>query len=329
MKTRRMIASALAFIMATSVMAGSVWAAGEKVTISAQKVEIPAGESSFSIDISLSGVPASGINACEFAISYDSSFMQVTGVKPGKITETGADGAEADISSELPAFYCDYSNEGNILVTWCTGLDSNGYWIKQDGVFMTIEGVVAPGTTSGSCDIKVVPIERANSGNTILVGVMNASGSVTSYDAATVDGVVSIAAATTTTTTTTSTTATTTTTTEPEVTTTTTTTIEPEVTTTTTTTIQTEPGVTTTSTTATSDNGSSDEPLIGDVNLDGVISLSDIIVMNKGIISGSLTDAQKRNAECYADGVGPDTKDAQALLKYVAGLYKTLPVSAN
>ncbi len=134
---------------------------------------------------------------------------------------------------------------------------------------------------------------------------------------------------TTTTTTETTTTVTETTTTETETTTTiidtTTTTTETSTDTTATETSTTETSTTTTETTTTIKGDP--EVLYGDVNLDGQITLLDVVYLNKGIAgSVTLSAEQNANADTCADGV-INASDAGALLKYVIESIKSLPVN--
>ena len=324
MKTRRIIASALAFIMATTAAASSVFAAGETVKISASTAEAEAG-AAFTIDISLSGVPSTAIKGCEFAIKYDASALSITGVKAGEITNTGADSAESDISGECPAFFEDHSTAGTITLTWCTGLNDKGYWISKDGVFATISGTVAAGATAGEYPIEIVPISRediSGTNNTIYVGYVD-NGTAVEYGTSGANGAVVVVGKTESTTTTT----TTTTATEPI----------PGSTTTTTTVTGPDPGSTTT-TTATSGNdqpGSSTTTtkkpvpgsvLYGDLNLDETVSMVDIVYLNKynaGIIK--LNDQQTANADCAFDGK-IDSSDSMVLLKYMVNKITSLPL---
>ena len=333
MKTRRIIASALAFIMATTAAASSVFAAGETIKISASKAEAEAG-AAFTIDISMSGVPSTAIKGCEFAIKYDASALSITGVKAGEITNTGADSAESDISGECPAFFEDHSTAGTITLTWCTGLNDKGYWISKDGVFATISGTVAAGATAGEYPIEIIPIPRediSGTNNTIYVGYVD-NGTAVEYGTSVANGAVVVAGKTDATTTTTSTTTTTTSTT-------TTTDTEPIPGSTTTTTVtEPTPGSTTTTTTVTTGNdqpGSSTtttkKPIVpgnvlyGDLNLDETVSMVDVVYMNKylaGIIK--FNDQQLANADCMLDSK-LDSGDSQVLLKYMVNKITSLP----
>ena len=108
--------------------------------------------------------------------------------------------------------------------------------------------------------------------------------------------------------------------------------VDSEQTTTTKQTTTTTGSSTTTATTTkkTTVSGEKPEVLIGDVNLDGTVSLIDLVYLNKGL-AGSITlnDQQKANADCVADGEGAITAaDATALMKYIIESIDSLPVIA-
>ena len=61
------------------------------------------------------------------------------------------------------------------------------------------------------------------------------------------------------------------------------------------------------------------------MNLDGKITVVDIIILNKAQAKKiEMTAQQKANADCYFDGV-IDAKDLEALLKYVCEFKASLP----
>ncbi|MDY4019153.1 MAG: leucine-rich repeat protein [Ruminococcus callidus] len=73
------------------------------------------------------------------------------------------------------------------------------------------------------------------------------------------------------------------------------------------------------------DTGTSEKTVLGDVNLDGRIDITDAVLLNKtcaGVVS--LTDAAKKNADCDYDGeVG--SNDAVSLMRFLVHLISTLP----
>jgi len=290
MKTRKIIASALAFIMATTVAAGSAFAADETVTFSANKVEAVAG-GNFSVDISLSDIPATAVQNCEFAVKYDASVLSITDVKAGKITNTGADSAEADISGECPSFFENHSIAGTVNLSFSTGLKDKGYWIAEDGVFATISGTVAAGATAGEYPIEIVAISRddlSGVNDSIFAGYID-NGKVVEYSTAVKDGAVIVTAQTVITTTVTS-------------------------------------GSGTTTTTTTTTKKPVTDASYGDTNLDETISMIDLVYLNK-YIAGAMTfnDQQIANADCFNDGA-IDPSDSTALMQRIAGQITDLPV---
>lgn len=98
------------------------------------------------------------------------------------------------------------------------------------------------------------------------------------------------------------------------------------ITTTTTTTVTTSSPSTTTTTTTTKpvyDN------IYGDINLDGVVDLTDAIMLNKQVAGVIMfTSVQQKNADCYRDG-SIDDKDTTALMQFVISLIDTLPVEVE
>lgn len=299
MKTKRIIASALAFIMATTAAASSVFAAGETVKISASKAEAEVG-GTFSIDISLGDVPSTAIKGCEFAIKYDASALSITGVTAGEITNTGADSAESDISSDLPAFFEDHSKAGTITLTWCTGLTDAGYWISKDGVFATLTGTVSASATAGEYPIEIVPITRddiSGANSSIYVGYVDGNGGSVEYGTAVENGAVIIAGQTTATTATTATTETTTATKPTE--------------------------------TSSSNQGGEVTVKYGDINLDDAIGVTDIVYINKYLAQIiKLNDQQLLNADVLNDKV-LNASDSSILMKYVVNKVDSLPQYAD
>ena len=309
MKTNRIIASALAFIMATTAAAGSGFAAGETVTIGASKTEATAG-GEFTVEISLADVPATGIMGCEFAIKYDSSVLTVTDVEAGTIANTGSDSAESDISADCPSFYADYSTAGTINLTWSTGLDDTSYWIAEDGQLATIKGTVAAGAAAGEYPVEIVAISRddiSGTNGSIYVGYIDSNNASVEYGTAVSNGAVVVVGQTTATKPTTTTTSDTTT----------------------VTTTETKPTTTETSDTTAPTQTPDNTVLVGDTNLDGIVGMVDLVYMNKFMAKQITFNAnQEANAECVADGK-LDGSDANALLKFLVLAIKNLPVTLS
>lgn len=147
-----------ASMLSTAVVA-NVFAAGENVSISANKVVAEQGES-FTVDVSFANVPSGGLSSFDFAIEYDKSIVSIDSVEAGAITKTGADSADGSAGMlELFNFDIDSAN-GIVTTVWTTAAEST-YWIKDDGVAVTVSGKVLDSAADGAVsDISIVPIAR-------------------------------------------------------------------------------------------------------------------------------------------------------------------------
>ena len=302
MGTKRFFAGAVAFVMTVMSTAAITASAADTVKVAADKVTAAAGKE-FSLNVSLSGVPKDGIRACEFALKYDSSIIEVTGVKAGTIADTGADAKEADISKEAPSFGVDYATAGVVNVEWSTGLTSSDYWIKSDGVLFTVEGTVKSTAKTGDVSkVEIVPIDRASiegssDKNTEIVFANISGSTVTKYETSVSNGSVTVEG------------------TEP-------------------TTAPTKPtdAPTTEATTATSPEAAKPtsgnvDPNVkyGDVNVDGEVGIADVVLLNKYLVkSASLSEQGKANADAYSDEK-LDASDALSILKFLVGTLSELP----
>ena len=103
MKAKRTIACALALSMlaATATSLGAS-AAGSSVTLAGSKATAESG-GEFSVDVSLSGVPSTGINVLDFAVTFDQTILSVDQVTVGAAADTGADAADST-SKDAPVF---------------------------------------------------------------------------------------------------------------------------------------------------------------------------------------------------------------------------------
>lgn len=292
MGTKRFFAGAVAFVMTVMSTAAMTASAADTVKVAADKVTAAAGKD-FSLNVSLSGVPKDGIRACEFALKYDSSIIEVTGVKAGTIADTGADAKEADISKEAPSFGVNFATAGVVNVEWSTGLTSSDYWIKSDGVLFTVEGTVKSTAKAGDVSkVEIVPIDRAlfegsTEKNTDIVFANISGSTVTNYEVSTSDGSVTVEGAETT---------------------------------------ETEAPTETTkeSTTETSVKPGLDIDY-GDTNVDGEVGIADVVLLNKYLVkSASLSDQGKANADAYADGK-LNADDSLSILKFLVGTLSELP----
>lgn len=171
MKFRRTIAGFLA--VATVATASNVFASATTNTVGATVGNATAAVGgTFSIDISLSDIPTTGISATDFAINFDSKAVTITSVTEGAICNTGAAAKELELDSSLAdsmmnggTYSCfDWYTQtnGNIAVMWATALDDSTYWIKKSGVFATIKGTVNSTVAEGTkIPFTIAPVDRA------------------------------------------------------------------------------------------------------------------------------------------------------------------------
>ena len=139
MKTKKVVVGALAAMLSLSVCSlAPVVAAG----------------------VSLADIPSSGIQALDFAVSYDSKSLTIDSVEAGELINKGAD--SADLSASLsPLFESSInSKEGYVSLIWSTATDDASYWLKGDGVYCTIKGTVSSSAKNGIYDLEIVPINR-------------------------------------------------------------------------------------------------------------------------------------------------------------------------
>lgn len=195
MKVRKIVAGLAAVSMLAAFSAQAVCAA-DTVSISAENVSAAAG-SEFTLNVSMDGLPATGLSVCEFALSYDADLVTVTGVTAGEITENGVDADEP--LEGVKAFESNTETAGLVTMTYSTGLSDAKYCITESGVFATITGTVSADAADGTkIPIKVVPINRettegsGTANNAIFAGYIDADGNVTMADVKAVDGSITV-----------------------------------------------------------------------------------------------------------------------------------------
>lgn len=156
MKKMKLVPCLITMAMAASA-ASVASAADGTVAVSVGK-DTQAPGAAFSVDVKLASVPSAGLSSIDFAIDYDAAIIDVTDVKLGTIGETGAASAEGDLGETLFSWY---DTGSQITLVWSTGLVDSNYWIKNDGVFVTISGTVdADATPGASTDLTVSAVDR-------------------------------------------------------------------------------------------------------------------------------------------------------------------------
>ena len=189
-------AAVLAAASMLTVFSAQVASAADKVTVSAEKVTAAAG-SEFTLKIDLSGVPAAGVSAVDFALTYDSSIIEITSATAGDIVNLNADGQEA--FEGVSVFAADFSNPKVVTVTYGTALEDTAYWITKDGTFLVLKGTVKADAPAGAVsDVKIVANDRSvidgsDTKNTD-INIGNVVGeTITPFEVAVSDGSVTVA----------------------------------------------------------------------------------------------------------------------------------------
>ena len=162
MKTKKVVVGAIAATMLSLSVCSlaPVFAAGETVQISVGKTNVKAGEA-FSVDVSLADIPSSGIQALDFAVTYDSSLITIDSVDAGALISGISTSGDASASLSKPFESSINSKEGYVSLIWTIAADDASYWLKSDGVLCTIKGKASSSAKDGSvADLKIVPINR-------------------------------------------------------------------------------------------------------------------------------------------------------------------------
>lgn len=284
MKTRKIIIGTMAVAMLSLSVCSLIpaAAAGDTVQITAGTATVKAGEQ-FEVEVTLSDIPATGAQACNFSIEFDNSIISIDEITAGALTETGA-GASDPSSTMLPNFnvYLDSAKtEGFVSVMWSTSLDDASYWLKGKGVLCTVKGTVAANAKAGAkSDLKIVPVKRMTTTDS---GVLNEEincgylkdGEKVAYNVSTTSGSVTVAGGET---------------------------------------APTEP--------STKEPTTSGKVLRGDANCDGKVTIADATAILQALGNPDkygLSDKGKANAD-VAEPAGVTTEDAIRIQKLDAGL---------
>ena len=145
MKKTKIISGLLAMAMTVVNLGISAFAA-DSVDVKIGSDTVDAAGDSFSVDVELGSVPSSGLSSIDFAINYDSA-LKISDVKLGTIGDTGAKSKEGDLGDTLFNWY---DNGKQIVIVWATGLTDSQYWVKSNGVFVTLTGTVKDSAEAGA-----------------------------------------------------------------------------------------------------------------------------------------------------------------------------------
>lgn len=132
---------------------------------------VPGAGDDYTIQVSFADIPARGIDAVNFSLTFDKN-VEILSVTKGVIADTGAEALEKD----LGGCFDYYIQNGQINFIWTTGSGEN-YAIKNPGVFATISC-----KSSESINIKSIKIgylDAANKGIPYAYTIENRTMSIT------------------------------------------------------------------------------------------------------------------------------------------------------
>ncbi len=150
MKAKRILAGACATFM-LAMTATPIVSAAEAVTVTIGNAKAEAG-AKFSVTVDLADIPATGINACDFGIKYDSTALTITSVTAGELAKE--DGAALEGVKALETGI----DDGFVSVIY--GLGEVGSTITGSGTFLTLEGTVSNTATAGKYALELVAVDR-------------------------------------------------------------------------------------------------------------------------------------------------------------------------
>jgi hypothetical protein len=149
MKAKKILAGVCASVMLAAT-AIPVVSAADSVKVTVGNTKAKAGEN-FSVTVDLADIPAAGINGCDFGIKFDSSVISITGVEKGALAKDDTDALDGVKSLE--------TNVENGFVSIVYGV--SGTTVTGSGTFVTLTGRVNASATAGTkADLKVVAIDR-------------------------------------------------------------------------------------------------------------------------------------------------------------------------
>lgn len=192
MKKMRMLSGLMAMTM-TALSVGMIANAAD-IGVTIGKDEQDPG-AKFSVNVDLSGVPASGITSVDFAINYDSSVITVEDVTLGEVGQTGADAQEGDLADTL---FSTNITDDQVVIIWATGTTDSQYWINKEGTFLTITGTVNADAKPGDVSkLTGGPVARDSypggaPNESVVFAAVGENNEVTDYTAVFTDGSVTV-----------------------------------------------------------------------------------------------------------------------------------------
>lgn len=283
MRTKKIIAGVCASLMLAASAIPTVTAA-ESVKVTVGNTTAAPGET-FSVKMELSDIPSAGINACDFGIKYDSSVLTITDVALGDL----AKGDDTSVEG-MPDPWTYNIEENLVCVTYGVGTTNTDFYMTGSGTFLTISGTVSETAAAGTkSNLDVVAVDRlikpssSSVNDEIIFGVYGKDEEApVVYDPTITNGYVEVTG-----------------------------------------------GETNESTEATGETGNTGESidfgevsLLGDVDVDGRVNSTDIVILNQYLIS--ITEYPLKSSTAYAnadcDGNKElNSKDSMAIINHTLG----------
>lgn len=293
MRNKKVIAGLVAAMTLVSTTSAIVSAAGD-FTVSISNTTAGAGEE-FSITLDMSDIPTTGINGCDFGISYDSSLVTIDEVTLGSLAKD-----VSTLEGDLPdPFECNIE-EDVISLMYAIGTTDSSYYLNGSGTFLNITGTVNADAAVGSkAEFEVVPVDRAvkpgsaDTNATIVFGYMGEDEAAVTYTPVYEAGWVEVTGE------------------DPT---------DPSEETTEPSEETTEPSEETTEPPETPTLDIPDGTLYGDVNVDGTVDVGDVVTLNMYILNptGNALEADgMANADVVRDNK-IDSTDGTLLMSYTA-----------
>lgn len=173
MRNKKVIAGLVAAMTFVSVTASAIVSAAGDFTVSISNTKAGAGEE-FTLTLDLTDIPETGINGCEFGISYDNTLVSIESVTLGALAKD-----LSAVEGDLPNPFEVNIEDDVVSLMYAIGTTDSTYFLQGSGTFLNITGTVSASATAGAkAEFEVVPVDRAvtpgstETNSTIVFGYM-------------------------------------------------------------------------------------------------------------------------------------------------------------
>ncbi len=193
MRIKKMVAGLAALATMTALATSTLVSAADGFGVSISNATVKAGES-FELTLDMANIPETGINGCDFGISYDASLVTVTDVTLGSLAKD-----VSAVENELDDPFKVNIEDGVINVMYALGTTDASYYLAGSGTFLTIAGTVSEDAAAGAkSEFNVVPVDRAttpgsaDTNASVIFGFMAEDGATTIYEPTVTSGYVEV-----------------------------------------------------------------------------------------------------------------------------------------